>query len=81
MPTKPAKTYDSACEILAEYFLGTERNSDEVRDLAQHVQDAVEEWIGDWERRNEAASEKRSEPDDSSYRRDMINSGRGHLLR
>lgn len=33
------------------------------------------------ESRSEAYWSDRSEPDDSSYRRDMINAGRGHLLR
>jgi hypothetical protein len=28
LPTQAAKHYDSACEILAEYFLGTERRAD-----------------------------------------------------
>lgn len=38
-------SYDSACEILAEYFLGQPRSPDEVKALAQHVQDAVEAWF------------------------------------
>jgi hypothetical protein len=33
------------------------------------------------ENRAEEYWSDRSEPDDSSYRRDMINAGRGHLLR
>lgn len=33
------------------------------------------------ENRAEASWEDRSAPDDSSYRRDMINAGRGHLLK
>lgn len=33
------------------------------------------------ENRAEASWEDRSAPDDSSYRRDMVNAGRGHLLK
>ncbi len=38
-------SYDTVCEALAEYFLGQPRNQDDVRELAQHVQDSVEEWF------------------------------------
>lgn len=47
--------------------------------------DAVENWH---DNRAEAAYQERQErlmesggPDDSAYRRDMINAGRGHLIR
>lgn len=40
-------SYDSACEILAEYFLGQPRDPEHVKALAQHVQQAVEDWFVD----------------------------------
>lgn len=47
-----AKTnsYDSACESLAEYFLGQPHDPGEAKELAQHVQDAVEDWLRSKER-------------------------------
>lgn len=41
------KNYDSACERLAEHFLGQNAERDAVEELAQHVQDAVEDWMRD----------------------------------
>lgn len=80
---KPVKAYDTKCLDLAQYFLGSAnlRDADSEDELAQRVQDAVEGWFSEQENKAEAAYEERSEPDDSSYRRDMINAGRGHLLR
>jgi hypothetical protein len=46
--------------------------------LAQNIAGECEAIL---ENRAEASWEDRSAPDDSSYRRDMINAGRGHLLR
>lgn len=46
-------SYDPACESLAEYFLGTVRKHEDVQDLAQHIQSAVEDWLFDQERRAE----------------------------
>lgn len=47
--------------------------------------DAVENWHDNraeaaWEARQQSLMESGG-PDDSAYRRDMINAGRGHLLR
>jgi hypothetical protein len=36
--------YDGACEELAVHFLGVGPEAD-VQSLAQHIQDAVEEWF------------------------------------
>lgn len=51
----------------------------------QQIANLAADLPGECENINEARSEaywsERSEPDDSSYRRDMINAGRGHLLR
>lgn len=83
----PTKTHDSKCFDLAEYFLPY-GDKDATSDLAQTIQDAIEDWLGDRERASEAAWEAQQQslmesggPDDSAYRRDMINAGRGHLLR
>src|SRR4051794_9861937 len=43
-------TYDRECDRLARHFLSdelTQPNEDEVRDLAQTIQQAVEDWWAD----------------------------------
>ncbi len=45
--TSTQHSYDSACEVLAEHFLGTNAERDAVEELAQCVQDAVESWLAD----------------------------------
>lgn len=90
-PALPSKlSFDTRCLDLAQYFLGSKnlRDKDSEDELAQCVQDAVEGWFADQERKNEAAYERQQQslmesggPDDSSYRRDIIAAGRGHLLR
>lgn len=40
-------SYDVACESLAEYFLGQPRKREDVQVLAQHIQNAVEEFFVD----------------------------------
>lgn len=50
----------------------------QIAGLAQNI---VSECEGITENRAEEAWADRSAPDDSSYRRDMINAGRGRLLR
>lgn len=37
------KSYDEACEVLAVHFVGV--GPEDVRALAQHIQDAVEDWF------------------------------------
>jgi hypothetical protein len=37
--------YDAACEALAEYFLTDTSRKDLAPDLAQHIQEAVEDWV------------------------------------
>lgn len=44
MNAKPTYSYDSECERLAEYFLGTYALPD-VQELAQAIQDEVEGWL------------------------------------
>jgi hypothetical protein len=45
--SKRRYTYDSDCESLAAHFLAGERIDESVLwDLAQHIQDAVQEWFG-----------------------------------
>jgi hypothetical protein len=37
--------YDPECYILAEYFLGSHAPKHLTSDLAQEIQDAVENWL------------------------------------
>lgn len=40
------RSYDPACEELARHFLSDEEfENDHVAELAQHIQDAIEDWI------------------------------------
>ena len=57
-------------------------------DAREILDDAFREHAGHLQNRNEAAYERQQErlmesggPDDSAYRRNMIEAGRGHLLR
>ncbi|RWO34772.1 MAG: hypothetical protein EOS10_00265 [Mesorhizobium sp.] len=84
------KTFDSKCLDLAAGFLSdhADRTDDEHDELAQVIQDAIEDWFSDRENRAEAAYERQQQSlmesggtDDSSYRRDLTNAGRGHLLK
>jgi hypothetical protein len=45
--------YDSKCLSTAEYFLGSKRLAEDEQSLAQSIQDAVENWFAEQERRNE----------------------------
>lgn len=65
---------DIAKQLLDEWNLTPEQ-------IANFCLDLPGECESINENRAEAAWEDRSAPDDSSYRRDMINAGRGHLLR
>ncbi len=70
------KTHDSKCFDLAAHFLADIKGCTEAEhdDLAQHIQDAIEDWLSDRERAAEAAWQRHQ-------RRDMINAFCGHLLR
>ena len=75
MMTYPSKALTEICEqLLDDYGLSLEQ----IKNLAADIFGECEAIEQD---RNERAWENRSEPDDSSYRRDMIGAGRGHLLR
>jgi len=83
------KTYDNKCFNLACQFLADieSRTDDEHDELAQVIQDAIEDWLSDRDNRAEAAWMDQQQrlmesggPDDSTYRCDMIAAGRGHLL-
>ncbi len=37
--------YDPECEELAAYFLADSKDELAKRELAQHIQDAVEDWL------------------------------------
>lgn len=47
--TKPKFSYDEECEKLARHFLQEDRTSihtdEAVKLLAQHIQEAIEDWI------------------------------------
>lgn len=51
MPRK--YSYDTHSEELAGYFLAeTVCTEADLKDLAQDIQDAVESWFREWERKN-----------------------------
>ncbi len=84
----PTKAHDIKCFELAEHFFGGKGDEDAIADLAQTIQDAIEDWMNDRDNAAEAVWMDRQQslmesggPDDSAYRRDMIEAGRGHLLR
>lgn len=71
----PNKALTEICEqLMDDYGLSQQQ----IANLALDI-------IGECENINEARSEaywsERSAPDDSSYRHDIINAGRGHLLK
>lgn len=39
--------YDSACEVLARHFLSDLAEPALIKELAQHIQDEIENWIED----------------------------------
>lgn len=82
-------SYDTTSYDLAKHFLAGTPSADEndADELAQCIQDAVEDWFKDRENSAEAAWERRQEWlmeggfDDSDYRQDMKDAGRGHLVK
>lgn len=73
----PSRTLTEICEqLLDDYGLTLEQIANFAKDIPGECQSISDD-------RNERAWEayQSREPDDSSYRRDMINAGRGHLLR
>lgn len=44
-------SYDSECEELAKHFLELSGSNSESQSLAQHIQDAVENWYAGKENR------------------------------
>lgn len=72
-------------EALIEVLTDFDCSLDEAKNL---LQDAAGDYEAELENRAEAAWERQQQslmesggPDDSAYRRDLINAGRGHLLR
>lgn len=41
--------FDPSCRDLAQYFLPVDAPEPVVEALSQHIQDAVESWLGDYE--------------------------------
>ena len=83
-------TYDSKCLDLAACFLSdhADRTDDEHDELAQVIQDAIEDWFSDRENRAEAAWERQQQSlmesggqDGGAYRAQLRAAGRGHLLK
>jgi hypothetical protein len=68
------KILTEVCELLLEYDMPVEH----VRNLAADLPGEYEHLV---EAKAEAAWDDREPPDDSAYRRQMIDAGRGHLLR
>ncbi len=73
------------CYALALEF---EQDDDGANELAEKIQQVIDDWISYRANRNEAAYERQQEalmegggPDDSAYRRSLIEAGRGHLLK
>lgn len=58
---KPKYSYDSKCRELAGHFLSDTVCTDaDGEELAQDIQDAVENWFREWESKNAAASRERT---------------------
>jgi hypothetical protein len=68
------------CEQISEWDLTPEQLANLAKDIPREV-GAIMEARNEaaWERQQEYLTE--SGPDDSTYRRDMQNAGRGHLLK
>jgi hypothetical protein len=74
-PNYPNEALTDICkQLLDDYGLTLEQITNLAADLPGECK-AIEQG------RNEGDWEDRSAPDDSAYRRDMINAGRGHLLK
>jgi hypothetical protein len=43
--SRKVKGYDPQCGDLARYFLGDKVRTELVQELAQHIQDEVEDWL------------------------------------
>lgn len=71
-------TSDALTAICRELLDEWELSPEEIKNLAADIPGECE---GILENRAEQAWENRSEPDDTAYRRQMIEAGRGHLLR
>jgi hypothetical protein len=88
------KCHELAVAFLEELELSDRDLAQRAHELAQEIQNTIEDFFSGMrldasaDARNEAAYERQQQslmesggPDDSSYRRDMINAGRGHLLK
>ena len=71
-------TSDALTAVCKELLDEWELSLDEIKNLAANLHGECE---GILEQRAEQAWEARSQPDDSTYRRQIIEAGRGHLLR
>jgi hypothetical protein len=78
----PSKVLTDICEqLLDDWDLTLTQIANLAKDLPGECE-AIAETRAEaaWERQQQSLMESRG-PDDSAYRRDMINAGRGHLLR
>lgn len=69
------RAYRDGCEEYGQYGYGATKQ-DAIQDLLE-----TEQWAGELKAADDTHNDWRDEPDDSTYRRDMIDAGRGHLLR
>lgn len=72
--TYPNEALTSICEQLLDEW---ELTPDEIANLAGDIAGECETIV---QNRSEEAWENRADPDDSAFRRDMFNAGRGHLV-
>lgn len=72
--TYPSGALTSICEQLLDEW---ELTPDQIANLANDIAGECDNIV---QNRSEEAWANRSDPDDSAFRRDMFNAGRGHLL-
>lgn len=72
--TYPNESLTSICEQLLDEW---ELTLEQIKNLAADIPGECEDIV---QNRSEKAWENRADPDDSAFRRDMFNAGRGHLL-
>jgi hypothetical protein len=76
----PNDLLDDICQQISEWDLTSEQIANLAKDVPREV-GAIMEARNEaaWERQQESLMESGG-PDNSAYRRDIINAGRGHLL-
>jgi hypothetical protein len=76
----PNDLLDDICQQISEWDLTPEQLANLAKDIPREVGAIMEaRHEAAWEREQESLMESGG-PDDSAYRRNLINAGRGHLL-